>query len=169
MKGFFVIFIHMRILYYCLAIAACFFLGYSLNELFFNYSRSLLILGVVPLENRNSQNTEIGAIVLGVVFGMLPLFHLLMVKASKLNTVIKHILSMALVLTSGLIFWRLRIFGLNTELKQLNDYTASNKLPLTPVAVADLKFDIYLLMGFLVGTLIAILIFRDQSTPLIRD
>jgi len=76
---------------------------------------------------------------------------------------------MALVLTSGLIFWRLRIFGLNTELKQLNDYIASNKLPLTPVAVTDLKFDIYLLMGFLVGALIAILIFRDKSAPLIRN
>ncbi|WP_370392449.1 hypothetical protein [uncultured Winogradskyella sp.] len=169
MEGFFVIFTMMRILYYALAIAACFVLGYSLNEFFFRYSKSLLVLGIVPLENRTIQDKDIGAIVLGLAFGLLPLFHLLMVKASKLNTAIKHSLSMALVLTSGLIFWRLRIFGLNTELKQLNDYIASNKLPLTPVAVTDLKFDIYLLMGFLVGALIAILIFRDKSAPLIRN
>lgn len=169
MKGFFVIFTIMRILYYALAIAVCFVLGYSLNEFFFRYSKSLLVLGIVPLENRTSQESDIGAIVLGVAFGLLPLFHLLMVKASKLNTTIKHILSMALVLAFGLIFWRLRIFGLNTELEQLNEYITSNRLPLTPVAVSNLKFDIYLLMGFLVGALIAILIFRDRYAPLIRN
>lgn len=156
----------MKVFYYVISAIILFIVGYALYEDFYTYSVSYLQLGQLTIETRSIEHIRIGRFTLAIILALLPLFHLLVTRASNLNSRLKHFVSIFVTIISGIIFWRLRIVGLNAELKILSNHTYTDGIAPT-IKIEELKFDIYLLMGFIVGTLIVILIFRDRSKPLL--
>ncbi|MBO3116313.1 hypothetical protein J4050_06120 [Winogradskyella sp. DF17] len=158
----------MKLLVYSLLVFVLFVLGYNYYEQFFLYSKSLLELENLSLDKRSITDKNNGAIVLGIVLATLPLFYLVIRKTTNLNSILGQGTSIFLIVVFGVLFWRLRIFGLNEEFRKLTDYVDSFQT-VPNVEIEYLKFDIYVLMGFIVGALIAILLFRDKSKPLLGN
>lgn len=158
----------MKLLIYGLLVLLLFVIGFSFYEQFFSYSKSLLGLEHLILEKRSVKDKNSGAIVLGIVLATVPLFYLFIRKTTELNSILKRCTSIFIVFVFGAVFWRLRIFGLNEEFHKLADLiTPFDTIP--NVEIQYLKFDIYVLMGFTVGALIAILLFRDKSKQLLGN
>lgn len=158
----------MKLLVYSLLVFVLFVLGYNYYEQFFLYSKSLLELENLSLDKRSITDKNNGAIVLGIVLATLPLFYLVIRKTINLNSILGQGTSIFLIVVFGVLFWRLRIFGLNEEFRKLSDYVESFQT-VPNVENEYLKFDIYVLMGFIVGALITILLFRDKSKPLLGN
>jgi hypothetical protein len=158
----------MKLLVYSLLVFVLFVLGYNYYEQFFLYSKSLLELENLSLDKRSITDKNNGAIVLGIVLATLPLFYLVIRKTTNLNSILGQGTSIFLIVVFGVLFWRLRIFGLNEEFRKLSDYVESFQT-VPNVEIEYLKFDIYVLMGFIVGALITILLFRDKSKPLLGN
>jgi hypothetical protein len=148
-----------------LVICALSIIGYYGSESFFNQSYGMLRMDKVILKDTSNNNDLYKPIVMAVILGLLPLCFLLVQKTTDLKTRFHRVVSALIIILSGLVFWRLRIYGLNSEFQILSEYNTLYNLPAT-LDRSYLKFEVYLLMGFIVGTLIAILIFRDKSRPL---
>lgn len=142
-------------------------LGVILADPFFNYSFSLLKKESVTFEVSVQSGLKRRTTLMVAAMMAIPSLVLLVKKAVSLRTWTHSIISMLLIVLLGLVFWSIRIFGLNNELETLTEY--SDITGVIPTLVLDyFEFEVYLLLGFIVGALIAILIFRDRSKPLIN-
>lgn len=154
----------MKAFKYIISITLLIASGFFFHKAFLNYSFSLLDTNRVILERLTASGISL---MFPIVLGILPLFYLLVHKATKIPFLYKGLMACGIMFTLGILFWRLRVYGLNIEFDKLSEYKLSDDLQ-PRVEVSYLKLEIYLLMGFIVGTLMSILIFRDKNKPLLN-
>lgn len=152
---------------YIIAIIICFALGLYFYKDFFELSLSGIDTQGVVLANRTIAGRFNYDLMFAVFIGLLPLFYLLIKRITNISFLYKGLIAVLIIIVTGIIFWQLRIFGLNAQFEEISLYELPQDL--TPeFDVGNFKFGIYLFMGFIVGTLISILIFRNKSEPLLN-
>jgi hypothetical protein len=156
----------MKIIRYIIGSLVTGAIGLYLADDFFNYSFALLKPGDVELEAADLYTSTSRIVITGVCFFSVPWLLFLVKKAAELKNGFQHLWSAILIVIFGFVFWRLRIVGLNSEFNKVTDYARLNGTQ-PKISVSYLEFEIYLLLGLIVGALIAILIFRDRSSPLL--
>jgi hypothetical protein len=149
-----------------LLIILLFVLGFFSYQYFFEFSLSILDTNGISLFGLVQDRINRLSIFSSAI-GVLPLFYLLLQKITNISFIWKGLASIFIIIIFGIIFWRLRVFGLNSEFEQLSAYDLPNELKPT-IDVSYLKFEVYVLMGFIVGTLVSILVFRDRSKSLLN-
>lgn len=157
----------MKIGIYILIIIVLVATGFWLYKDFFEFSLSMLNTENINLFSRaiaGQLNSEL-LFVLSLV--SIPILYLLIERTTKIVFLYKGAIASLIITITGILFWRLRIFSLNTQFEELTKYNLPEEI-IPQFNVGDLKFTIYLLMGFIVGALISILIFRDKSKPLLN-
>ena len=157
----------MKVIVYVILVTLFFGIGLLLNKDFISYSYSILDTGNIDLIRNINDTNSISIFLFPMITGLIPMFYLLISKTTKVKFLYKGLIASFIILLFGVLFWRLRIFGLNANFEELSGYNLPNGLK-QQLNVRILKFEVYLLLGFIVGTLISILIFRDKSKSLLN-
>ena len=71
------------------------------------------------------------------------------------------IISLVIIFLSGILFWQFRIFQLNNRFEKLNTIKIDDGNQME-INISELNFEIFLLVGFIIGIAINILIFRNK-------
>ncbi|MEL0653343.1 hypothetical protein V6246_18120 [Algibacter sp. TI.3.09] len=72
------------------------------------------------------------------------------------------LISCGIILVSGILLWQFRIFQLNSRFQKLSEFDIGNGIQ-TQMDFDNLNFGRYLFIGFLIGTILSILIFKNRN------
>ncbi|MTE25871.1 hypothetical protein [Winogradskyella ouciana] len=157
----------MKVIVYIILVILFAVMGFWFHKGFYELSFSLLKNENVTLINRTTAGQFNSDLIFATSIGLIPLFYLVIEKITNIKFIYKGLIAAAIILITGIVFWRLRIYGLNVQFEELALYDLPDGL-IPEFDIVHLKFEIYLFMGFIVGTLISILIFRDHNKPLLN-
>ncbi len=137
-------------------------LGYLTWNAFFELSLTQL-----SNENINIVSRKISTIlylqsIFALSIGAIPLLYLILKKITNLKFITQGIISLTIIILSGISVWQLKILHLNIKIERLSELNFVKDIQ--NVMYADgLNFGIYLLTGFIIGTLLSILIFKKRN------
>ena len=137
-------------------------LGYLTWNAFFELSLTQL-----SNENINIVSRKISTIlylqsIFALSIGVIPLLYLILKKITNLKFITQGIISLTIIILSGISVWQLKILHLNIKIERLSELNFDKDIQ--NVMYADgLNFGIYLLTGFIIGTLLSILIFKKRN------
>ncbi|EWH09438.1 hypothetical protein KLA_17259 [Cellulophaga geojensis KL-A] len=72
------------------------------------------------------------------------------------------LVSYGIMVVCGILLWQFRIFQLNSRLQKLSEFDIGNGIQ-TELNFDNLNFGRYLFIGFLIGTILSILIFKNKN------
>ena len=137
-------------------------IGFYIRDSFFETSFSQLKNGTIQLVSHTVGGQFYSQIVFALSIGIIPLLYLIVQKITKLKFMYHGLLSCVLILSCGIALWQFRILQLNNQLQKLSEFKLDNGVSMD-LNIENLYFGRYLCIGFLVGTLISILVFRKQT------
>jgi hypothetical protein len=150
------------------------------NLLYFGVVILLIIVGFTiwkffstySLEQLNKENISVRTFQIGSQFnsnlffalylGTIPLLHLIITKLAKLKTKSQHLISIGIIIGFGILLWQYRISQLNNISQKLSDFNIENGIKMQ-LNFDNLNFERYLFIGFLIGAILSILIFRNRN------
>ncbi|WP_378172009.1 hypothetical protein [Aquimarina sp. SS2-1] len=97
--------------------------------------------------------------------GAIPLLYVSTKYFTDLENLKQKILTYLLIIGGGILSWQLTIVLLNYRLKRLSEFNIQAGIDNT-VSIESLDFDAFLPIGYAVGTIVSILIFRNRKTSL---
>ena len=125
--------------------------GFLLWSTFFNSSIQQLDAGSTIL-NTDPQQIRSGRTILMLALGITPLLYLLSMKIAKSTAIKNSIITIGIILFSGILMWQLRIMVTNSKLNRLTDITGLSDIR-AEFQIADLQPELYLLIGFVLGAI----------------
>lgn len=134
-------------------------LGNFIRDYFFDFSINQIINPNYQIVYRNivAQIYAHGFVVIAI--GIIPLLYLIVSKIAKINFIYKGLIATGIIIGTGLLFWQFRVVQLYFQSRMFSNLNSSIDI-VNQVYFEDLNFEKYLLVGFFIGTLISILIFR---------
>lgn len=102
------------------------------------------------------------SILLALSIGIVPLLYLIIKRITKLNFINHGLVCCGIILFCGVLSWQLRIFQLNNQMKKMSAINMGNGFK-NPMYFENFYLEINLLFGFLVGTILSILIFKNRT------
>jgi hypothetical protein len=136
-------------------------IGFVIRNYFFELSISQIASNNVEIVSRNMSGQFQFHIIFALTIGILPILYLIIKKTTKLVFINKGLIACGILIISGIVLWQFRIYQLNTEVQKLSQYNIGNDFK-TPLDYENLNFSRFLFFGFLIGTIINILIFRNR-------
>jgi hypothetical protein len=137
-------------------------IGFVIRNYFFELSLSQIANNNVEVVSRNMSGQFQSHIIFALTIGILPLLYLIIEKITKLEFIKKGLIACGILITSGVVLWQFRIYQLNTEVQKLSEYNITNDFKMS-LDYENLNFGRFLFFGFLIGTIISILIFRNRK------
>jgi hypothetical protein len=98
-----------------------------------------------------------------LAIGLIPILHLLTSKISKPISYRQNLIILGIIITVGIVFWQFRIFQLNRYFEEFANTRMVEGIKCNYYA-EDFRFDFYLALGFIVGTVISTIIFRQVNS-----
>ena len=139
-----------------------FVIGFLIRSYFFEFSFSQIATDNVEFVSRTLGGQFYSHILFALSIGIIPLLYLITKKVAKLNFMKQGLISCGIIIISGIIFWQLRLFQLKTKYQELSEYDIGNGIEVA-INSADLNFENYLFIGFLIGTVASILIYKYKN------
>lgn len=136
-------------------------IGYLLANDFMSLS-----IGLLNLNGSTINTFEIGSKYRSIVYfalsmGSIPLLYLAVEQITKLTFRYQGLLTIGIILASGILLWFIRIIQLNWMLNMTSGI--SNELELkSSLRFEILLFNQYLFIGFLIGAVISTVIFNNK-------
>ncbi|WP_127845490.1 hypothetical protein [Psychroflexus aestuariivivens] len=96
-----------------------------------------------------------------LIMGIIPLLYLIIRKITKLKFNYQSLISITLIILSGTLTWQFRIFQLNNQFDTSTKLNPANQLK-TQINLRELNFELYIFIGFIIGTFASILIFKNN-------
>ena len=97
-----------------------------------------------------------------LLFGSFPWLYFLWRKLTKETFRNKGLITCSIILGVGILFWLIRLFQLQYRFKNLENFNKGYD-PLPSISIGALHLPEYAFFGFLIGTLVSILIYRKTS------
>ena len=101
-------------------------------------------------------------LIFAIVIGILPMIYVAINKLTRLKLLHQKLITIGIILSSGIIFWQLRIFQISKKMQQLSNLNLGEGIE-HGGNFYYFNFEIYLFIGFLTGRLISILIFKRKN------
>ncbi|GAA4279173.1 hypothetical protein [Aquimarina mytili] len=101
-------------------------------------------------------------LIFALSIGIVPLLYLISDKFSKLKSLNQTLATLGIIFGCGILSWQLRMFQLNNQLQRLSEFDLGNGIK-NSMDFQNLSFGRYLFVGFLIGTLISVLLFRMKN------
>ena len=98
-------------------------------------------------------------LIYSLVFGLLPVCALLVWKIGAISSSSKRFISVLLILASIVVFTFLRRFWIITEINKFSSREQQFYFPFNQV-----QFELYMLLGLMVGCILALFLFRKQTS-----
>jgi len=83
-------------------------------------------------------------------------------KFAKLKSLPQRLAIIGIIMSLGILFWQLRIVYLNKVVLHLLGTEPTETLDVS-ISIQVLQLEVFLFIGFLVGTLISVLVFRSKN------
>lgn len=151
-----------NILKYLGLILILFIIGFLIRKHFVEISFSQLKNDNVQIVNRTINRHFYSDIIFALSIGIIPLLYLIIKKITKLSFIMQGLISCGMIVLSGILLWQYRIFQLNLKFRKLSEYKLGNGIQ-SQMYSDNLNFELYLFIGFLFGTVLSILIFKNIS------
>jgi hypothetical protein len=135
----------------------CAFMGY---DSFFAYSLSRLDLEGISLMQSSMSGQFSEMIMFSLVLGIVPFIIYFVKRMAGMETLRQGLLGGAIILFFGLLSWEIRLQLLNAQFSSLR--STVHHLD-TAFDIGDLRFGTFLLIGFLLGGLVAAFIFLQTK------
>jgi len=139
-----------------------FVIGFLVQEPFFEISFSQLKNENTQIVSRTMSGQFYSHILFSLSIGIIPLLYLILKKITKLDFILKGFISFGIILVSGILFWQFRIFQLNNKFQKLSEFDIGNGIQ-SQMDFNNLNLGLYLFIGFLIGTVLSILIFKNKA------
>jgi len=137
-------------------------IGFLIRDYFFDLSFSQIANENTQIVSRNISGQFHSRILFALSIGIIPLFYLIIKKMTKMNFMKQGLISCAIILVSGILLWQFRIFQVNSKFQKLSEFDIGNGTK-SEMNFADLDLGRYLFIGFLIGTILSILIFKNSN------
>lgn len=100
-------------------------------------------------------------------FGIIPFLYLIVKNYCKIYSPKQQLLSVLIIIISGLLFLGLRVIYLKFKVAQINDILRraefSSEADIPRINFQDMNLEYYLLAGLTVGAILSIIIFKKHS------
>ena len=136
--------------------------GFLIRDYFFDFSLSQIANENTQFVSRTTSGQFYSHILFALSIGIIPLLYLILKKITKLNFITQGLISCGIIVISGISLWQFRIFRLNSRLQKLSEFDIGNGIK-TELNFESLNFGRYLFLGFLIGTVLSILIFKNKN------
>ncbi|WP_349664802.1 hypothetical protein IZU89_07690 [Cellulophaga lytica] len=137
-------------------------IGFLIRDYFFDFSLSQITNENTRIVSRNISGQFYSHILFAISIGIIPLLYLTIKKLTKLNFMNQGLVSYGIMIFCGILLWQFRIFQLNSRLQKLSEFDIGNGIQ-TELNFDNLNFGRYLFIGFLIGTILSILIFKNKN------
>ncbi|WKB82947.1 hypothetical protein QYR09_07875 [Cellulophaga lytica] len=137
-------------------------IGFLIRDYFFDLSLSQIANKNTQIISRTMSGQFYSHILFALSIGITPLLYLIIKKITKLNFITQGLISCGIIVISGILLWQFRIFQLNSRLQKLSEFDIGNGIK-TELNFDSLNFGRYLFIGFLIGTVLSILIFKNRN------
>ena len=152
-------------LFYLGAVIVSTIIGFLVFDYFFDASFSQISNNNVQVVSRNLSGQFYTHITFALSIGSIPIFYLIMTKMTNLFTIKHRLSAFGIIIVSGILLWQLRVYQLNSQSQKLSRLNISNEIKMQ-FDYEQLYFGIFLFVGFLLGTVLSILIFRNRNKTL---
>jgi hypothetical protein len=137
-------------------------IGFLIRDYFFDFSLSQITNENTQIVSRTISGQFYSHILFALSIGIIPLLYLTIKKMTKLNFMNQGLISCGIIIVSGILLWQFRIFQLNNEFQKLSEFDIGNGIQ-AQMDFNNLNLGLYLLIGFLIGTVLSILIFKNRA------
>ena len=135
--------------------------GFLTRGNFYDISFSKLDLYQAQIQNQLITSQFLNHLLFSLFVGSIPLLYFIVKKIRNLSFMYHGLISYLIIVSCGILFWQLRILKLNIEFKKLSEFSYPNGVnPL--IDLTNLRLESYLLLGFIVGTMLSIFIFKNK-------
>ncbi|ADY29292.1 hypothetical protein [Cellulophaga lytica] len=140
-------------------------IGFLIRDYFLDFSLSQIANKNSQITSRTMSGQFYSHILFALSIGIIPLLYLIIKKMTKLNFMNQGLVSCGIIFVCGILLWQFRIFQLNNRLQKLSEFNIGNGIQ-TELNFDNLNFGRYLFIGFLIGTILSILIFKNKNKTL---
>lgn len=150
----------MRKIFFFIGLVIIFFgFGFLVWEVFTGASFYQLHIENILFVFQRMTNRLLLNLIFAFSIGIIPILYLLVYKFAKLNSIKQRMITLGIIILSGLIFWQYRIFQLKYQFDFKSVFTTDNYA--TAYSTEGLKFEIYLLIGLVIGSVISLITYRS--------
>ncbi|WP_299122446.1 hypothetical protein [uncultured Tenacibaculum sp.] len=129
---------------------------------FIEISLSKLSLDYLQVIITDHDNQIKSAILFSLSIGALPLLYLALQKTTNINFLYNGIKAISIFILSGYSLWLFRIFQLNAKFELYNTLNKIDNLK-TTINLNVFNLELYLFIGFIVGGIINIVLFKRKK------
>tara|TARA_R100001369_G_scaffold28037_1_gene50414 strand:+ start:2761 stop:3234 length:474 start_codon:yes stop_codon:yes gene_type:complete len=137
-------------------------IGFLIRNFFFELSLSQIANENIQVESRNMSGQFYSHITFALSIGIIPLLYLIIKKMTKLNFFNQGIMSYGIVIVCGILLWQFRVYQLNNQALKLVRFNVGSEIKIQ-MGYDTLNFGRYLFFGFIIGTILSILIFKNRN------
>jgi len=139
--------------------------------LFYNYyiklSAALTAEYNLKMVMRNLNEQFVSQVTFALVIGILPILYLCVEKLTKIKFVFQGLVASAVIVTSGITLWLLKIYMLDNELSKIASYNLENQIEIS-FFKQTAQLNLFLLSGFILGSVVSFLIFKRSIKTIHR-
>ncbi len=135
--------------------------GFLIWDIFFELSLSQIANGNIEIISQKIGGKFNLNAKFALIMGIIPLLYLIIRKITKLKFNYQSLISITLIILSGTLTWQFRIFQLNNQFDTSTKLNPANQLK-TQINLRELNFELYIFIGFIIGTFASILIFKNN-------
>ena len=136
-----------------------FFLDISISELNMNNVR----IAWITMSGQFQQN-----IFHAIAIGLLPFLYFISGKISRAHSQYQKLSIILIILILGFFLWQFRIYQLNLILEEFSEIDFNGGIK-TVFFGEDLKLEFYLILGFIIGTLLSSLTIRQININKLKE
>jgi hypothetical protein len=137
-------------------------LGFWLRQYFFAVSISELKLNNIVLFTTSTTSQVNQNLIFCLTIGLIPSLYFVVDKLVKIKSFKQTLIILALIIIMGIIFWQLKILQLNNSFNAFSQYKLGNEIK-NQFNFGDLNLGPYLAIGFMIGTVVSLLVFRKMN------
>ena len=152
---------------YLFSIIVLLFIGLLISGPLFEFAYSEIENENIKIVDRNSDGQFLSHIVFALSIGITPLLYLIFKKKTKVCFFNRGLISYGIIIASGFSLWLYRILQLKNKSQTITDLyqgkETQNEFDFNSLHINNHNFEYYLLLGFIIGTILSIVIFRNLN------
>lgn len=146
-------------LIYIISIFSLFIIGFIFWKNFIEFTISQLESKDIQIVSSSMNDQFYSHLLFSIFIGSIPALFLLVRKSVGLNEIKQYLITLGLIIIGGIILWQFRIIQANNQLQELSAINANSDTK--NLAYFDsLTFEIFLFIGFILGTVLSILLYK---------
>jgi len=152
----------MKAVYLLFATIAFILIGLFIYRPFFDLSLLMVTNKNIQLYSNRMPGQFSSNFIFAILFGFIPITYFIIQKAAKIRFFYHGIIALSLLIGTGIVFWLIRVFYIKRKLELISSFKFQDEIN-TSYLINGFNYKNYLFLGFIVGALISVLIFRFKK------